>query len=321
MKIFDGHTDIFTDVVDQFIEGEKRTLIEEHLPKLKEGEIVAGNFVFWDEPKYKDNSLERLQISLDIVDKVLQDSDQYFIKIEKEVDFHKAMDKNLLAIILGIEGLAPIKKDLDWIHRLHQYGVRTASLTWNEENQLATGLDGDVNRGLTQDGMFALKMMESVGILIDVSHLNEKSFWDVINYSSKPVIATHCNAYTLCKHKRNLKDDQIDAIKSMGGMIGVNAWPGFVDEKDPSVERVIDHIDHMIDRIGVDHVSFGFDFTDFLLPAPKKKNSIKRKPTERLLNACHAQNAIKVMRNRGYCENDIASIAYDNLKSFYSLNI
>ena len=151
------------------------------------------------------------------------------------------------------------------IDEYYEYGARHASLTWNEENKLATGVRGDSNRGLTQIGKKAVKKMQDKGMIVDVSHLNDKSFFDVIDITSSPIIASHSNSRALCNSMRNLTDEQLKAIRDVNGVIGFNSYKGFIDEnkEKQNINRGIDHIKYIADKIGIDHIGIGFDYNEY----------------------------------------------------------
>src|SRR5699024_939095 len=130
----------------------------------------------------------------------------------KKDDFYSAIEKDKLAVLLGLEGLSGIGEDVDLIYSLYHLGFRLMSLTWNEQNHLATGAGGDINRGLTDLGKKAIKIINELGIILDVSHANDKSFWDIANTASKPFIASHSNSRAICNVPRNLTDEQIKFI-------------------------------------------------------------------------------------------------------------
>ncbi|MCC5909075.1 MAG: membrane dipeptidase, partial [Clostridiaceae bacterium] len=264
MKVFDAHSDILTDVFNKREDGEKDILRKYHLDKLKEGGVFATVFAIWHDPEYSGDSNKRVFDILKYWSEEVKEVEDAVVQIKKYEEIAKAEEERKLAVILAMESMAPVDKDLDDLYRLHQYGIRCGSLTWNEENLLATGAAGDSNRGLTKRGIEAIKIMEKLGILLDISHLNEKSFWDAMNNCSKPVIASHSNVYSLCNHVRNLKDKQIKAIQESGGVIGINSCTAFVDREEPTVEKLSHHIDVIVDMVGIDHIGLGLDFCDFL---------------------------------------------------------
>ena len=215
-----------------------------------------------------------------------------------------------LNVLMGIEGLRAIKKNLDWLDTFYQLGFRHASLTWNEENDLGTGAKGDENRGITEIGKAAIRKMNELGMVVDVSHANEKTFWGIYETSTKPIIASHSNARSLCDHVRNLTDEQIKAIAETGGLVGAVAYKGFVDldKEKQTIERYVDHIDHMVSLVGVKHVGIGFDFCEYL-HADRTGKDMNPKGLE---DASYAQNVIEELRKREYSEEDIRKIAYEN---------
>lgn len=317
MKVFDGHSDILMDVVSKKLMGEENILRKHHIQKLRKGEVFATIFALWLDPSDKANGRKNALQMLEYAEREFEASEDIFKKITKYEEIFEAENKNRVAVILGLESMFHIDNNLHSIYSLYESGIRYGSLTWNEENQLATGIAGDQNRGLTKLGIDAIKIMEELGILLDVSHLNEKSFWDVIKYTRKPIIASHSNAYSLCDHPRNLKDDQIRAIKETDGVIGINGWPDFVDAKQPSVEKLGNHIEYLIELIGIDHVACGFDFCDFVKENPPDNFSKVKKATKDFHDARDIQNLFIYLKSRGYKEEDIKKIAYGNLLKLY----
>lgn len=311
MKIFDAHSDILSDVTTRRLNGESNILKNHHLKKLNKGNVTGSIFVIWVEPEFTEDYEKRTLEIIQSAAKEFTEASSEVKLILKYDDFDMAEKEKKLAIVLGLEGIASLNKNLDNLYILYQYGVRHASLTWNEENNFATGVAGSPGRGLTNYGRETVKLMEKLGMIVDVSHLNEKSFWDVYNTASKPFIASHSNAYSLCGHPRNLKDDQIKAVAQSGGVIGINAWPDFIDMEKPSLEKLLDHIDYMANLVGIEHIGFGFDFSDFLdesaIASFSYKNSI-----DSFNNITHTPLLINELVKRGYRDADIEKISYGN---------
>ena len=193
------------------------------------------------------------------------------------------------------------------IDEYYEYGARHASLTWNEENKLATGVRGDSNRGLTQIGKKAVKKMQDKGMIVDVSHLNDKSFFDVIDITSSPIIASHSNSRALCNSMRNLTDEQLKAIRDVNGVIGFNSYKGFIDENKEkhNINRGIDHIKYIADKIGIDHIGIGFDYNEYFEDedAPYIKG---------LENASKSYDIIIKLKEAGFNDDEIEKIEYKN---------
>ena len=158
---------------------------------------------------------------------------------------------------LTLENASSLGGDLNNIAFFKEQGVKMMSLTWNGENDLASGVDA--KGGLKPKGKEAVKEMKNSGIIIDVSHLNEKGFRDVCKIGVKPFIASHSNCYDICPHKRNLKQWQVKEIISRGGLIGINFYPPFLG-KGSAFERVGDNIEYLLSLGGENCIALGSDF-------------------------------------------------------------
>ena len=310
MKIFDGHADIWYDVAEKRKLREENIVKKYHLDRLRAGNIIGGIFIaYLEHIDGQDDEKEMFHLINSTIHEIKNNPDIFNI-IKKKGDFNRGIVDEKLNVLMGVEGLRAIGKNLDWLDTLYEIGFRHASLTWNEENELGTGVAGDEKRGLTPVGVEAVKKMESLGMIVDVSHANEKTFWDIYENTTKPIIASHSNAKSLCNHRRNLTDDQIKAIASRDGLIGLNAYKGFVaiDPARQNVERYIDHIEHMVSLVGVKHVALGFDFCEYVY-LNKKEEEINPKGLE---NASKAFSVIDGLYKRGYSESDIRKIALEN---------
>lgn len=234
--------------------------------------------------------------------------------VKETADLDRARADSKLAVIIGLEGLSGIGKNLDLLYLFQRFGVRHASLTWNEENALATGVKGNRERGLTETGVRAVRLMEELGMIVDVSHLNEKSFWDVYEVSSRPFIASHSNCHALCPVPRNITDEQIKAIADSGGVIGVNACKGFIHSQSNKRDawHLADHIDHIVELVGIDHVGFGFDFCDYLRDTANLNSSGDGIAAKGIEDASKAQNMIEILQERGYTPEEIEKVSYKN---------
>ncbi len=317
MKVFDGHSDILMDVLVKSLIGERNIIEGYHIDKLRKGGVFLIVLPLWLDPEKREVARKNALLTLDYLEGELDESSHLIHRIIKYEDIGQGEAEGKIGIILGMEGMFYIGKDLGWIEKFYQRGIRTGSLTWNEENPLATGIWGDKNRGLTKLGREAMSLMEDLGILLDVSHLNETSFWDVIRSTRGPVIASHSNAYSLCPHPRNLKDEQIIELVRTGGLVGVNAWPDFLDVRDAKLTRLVDHIDYLVELVGINHVACGFDFCDFVEEDAPASFPVKSKETEGFKDASYIQKLFLCLRDRGYGIEDMEKIAYKNLMRIY----
>ncbi len=179
--------------------------------------------------------------------------------VKRAEDLDGGGDK--LLALLSIEGADFIGSDLYLIELVHTMGVRLITLTWNGRNSLGDGVKVGGGGGLTKLGTKAVNVMQDINIIVDVSHLGERGFWDVASAAEKPFVASHSNAWALCQHPRNLKDEQIREISSHGGLIGVNLCPAFIAQsrEGQTLDALVRHISHIAEVGGVDCLCLGAD--------------------------------------------------------------
>jgi len=313
--IFDSHADIWTDVTMMRQKGEKDIFKNKHIHKYTKGGVNCGIFVIWVDPPYDKNPKKRvLEIIENMSVEILENKDVFRIARTYN-DMIQGINDKKLTILIGMEGLSFIGDNINLIDAMYMFGARHASLTWNEENPLATGVRGTPERGLTDIGVKAIRKLEDLGIILDVSHLNDNSFWDVAKVVTKPFIASHSNCRSLCSNKRNLTDDQLRFIKEAGGVVGLNAFSDFVSDikEERNIQHLANHIDHMVDIMGIEHVGFGFDFCDYL-----ESDTMSSFAEEESANTIGFEDITKVpdlidiLNNKGYKKEDIDKIAYKN---------
>jgi len=316
--IFDCHSDTFTHITLKREKKENNIFKKYHLNNFKKGNVCGSIFVIWIDPPYDNNPSLRAQEIVNALKDEINESKDIINVVKSYKDIGKGFLKSKVDIVIGMEGLSHIGSDIDKINYYHdEVYVRHASLTWNEENKLATGVCGDENRGLTLDGKNAVKRLEDLNMLVDVSHLNEKSFGDLVDVASKPIIASHSNAKSLCDVKRNLTDQQLKAVANSGGVVGLNGFSGFVshDKDNQNLQGFVDHIDYMADLIGIDHICLGFDYCDYLGSDTLSSFSenVNNPNVKNLQSASHSCNVTKELRKRGYLEDEIDKITHRNI--------
>jgi membrane dipeptidase len=197
------------------------------------------------------------------------EGDLYLIRTP--ADIPAGPDARRLGVMLSIEGTEPLAADLGILRLMYQLGLRAVGLTWFGRTMAADGTgEEDAGGGLTRFGRELVRECNRLGILVDVSHLSQRGFWDVMKLSQGPVIASHSNARAVHDHPRNLWDDQLRAIAAIGGCVGLNAYPDFVAPDPPRVEQLADHAAHMIEVMGPGHIGLGLDLVDFV-PEYKEK--------------------------------------------------
>lgn len=312
---FDAHSDIWTDVTHHYLAGESDIFRKYHYERLKKGQIEGGIFVIWNDPPYDSDPLKRTHQMMDAITQEEPDCADILKVSRSYQDMVQAKQEGKMYAFIGLEGLKSVGEDLDLIDEFYNFGARHASLTWNEENPLATGALGNPKRGLTETGKKAVRKIQDLGMLLDVSHLNDTSFWDLLRAASGPVVATHSNCRALCNQKRNLMDDQLKELAQTGGIVGLNSFNEFVhpDEAKQDVEHLVKHLVHMVELMGIEHVGFGFDFAEFCQSETLKSFSSQAFPyTVGLENASNVPNLVEQMKRVGFNENEIEMISYKN---------
>jgi membrane dipeptidase len=349
--------DMHTDVILQVLRGAdiSKRLDYGHvdLIRLKEGGVDVQWFAMWPNPEiYKpDRMYEHTLNMIAMLKKIIWDNPDKILLAKSPLEITQAMKNNKIAGCIGVEGGTAIESSLSKLQSLYDLGVRYLTLTWSDSPDWASCAEDEVSetyqghRGLTDFGREVIRKMNELGMIIDVSHSGEKTFWDVLETSSKPIIASHSCTKALCLHYRNLSDAQIKAIGQNGGVIFINFYPGYLDsdfgqkyeamrkssaaymdslnmvyaadplgyrkfrsafyrEKCdaflPGIERIVDHMDHIIKIIGDDHVGLGSDF-DGISITPKGLEDASKLP-----------EITRCMVERGYTPERIAKILGGN---------
>lgn len=296
--VFDAHIDTVMDWTDgkrDFATRSEKGHVD--LPRMREGGVDVQIFALFVPPEYHpDRSLPRLLQMLDAFFRELDRNagDLALCTNAREID--AALAGGRIAAILSIEGAEPIGTDLARLRVLHRLGVRAMGLVWNGRNAVGDGI-GEVrtNGGLTTFGVKVVEEMNRLGMIVDVSHLNEPGFWDVAAVSTKPFIASHSNCRALCDHPRNLTDDQIRELAKAGGVMGLNFHPGFIHESGrATLDQLLDHAEHVLQLVGPDHLGLGTDY-DGISTTPEGLDDVSRLPrfTEGLLARGYDETTVR----------------------------
>lgn len=248
-KIFDCHCDTLTKALWSNQNLYKNSLHID-IEKLMNFEKAVQVFAVWLDKKYLGNAYENTLKAIDF----------YNSQIEEYGEFITKNINDKISGILAVEGGEAIEGSLEKLDNLYNMGVRLMTLTWNYKNEIGCGALSGYDEGLSQFGKEVVSEMNRLNMIVDVSHLNEKGFWDVCEKSEKPFIASHSNSFAICPHPRNLKDRQIKAMAEKNSKIGINIYPVFVDGEKGRVENIIRHIDHIMNIAGDESIGIGCDF-------------------------------------------------------------
>jgi membrane dipeptidase len=338
VPIFDGHNDVLLrlnrraggDPVAAFLQGEDKGHLD--LPKAMKGGFAGGLFaIFVPSPARKNGSSSATSSpdtaaappALDVTEaqRVVFAMAALLFRIERESqgrvrvcrtvgDIERCLADDAVAAVLHIEGAEAIDANFELLDVLYAAGLRSLGPVWSRPNAFGHGVpfrcpsSPDTGPGLTELGKALIGACNRLRILIDLSHLNERGFWDVAAISNAPLVATHSNAHAISPHSRNLTDQQLAAIRQSGGLAGLNFASSFLrpdgrQDKDTPLELMIQHIEHMLEHAGEDGVGLGSDFDGATIPAE-------------LGDAAGLQNLVQAMRKRGFGKPLIEKLCFRN---------
>src|SRR5579872_3908733 len=200
-----------------------------------------------------------------------------FTVVTTAADLQRAIESGVLAAVLALEGAEPIDPELNGLEVFHRAGLRSIGIVHSRRNAFGHGVpyglprSPDTGPGLTDLGKDLVRACNRLGIMIDVSHLNERGFWDVAELSDAPLVATHSNAHAICPSTRNLTDDQLRVIGQSRGIAGLNYFVSFIRpdgevDVDTPLDLMVRHIDHMVEMAGIDSVGLGSDYDYSAVP-------------------------------------------------------
>ncbi|WP_312060108.1 dipeptidase [Anaerotignum sp.] len=232
-------------------------------------------FAIWLDSKYHPISMRQAMKYIEFYYSQLQKNEQVIGHINSFSDVIKNGLENKISALLALEGGEALEGEISAIHTYYRLGVRSITLTWNHRNRLADGVAEEESRGgLTRFGRQVIEEMEELGMLVDVSHLSEAGFSDVIKFAKNPFIASHSNARAICDVPRNLKDNQLLKIAEKGGVVGLNLYsPFLVKYGQGGIDDILNHIQHMLSVMGEDFISLGTDF-DGIESTPKEISNV-----------------------------------------------
>lgn len=239
------------------------------LPRMTEAGVKAQVFAIWSDPKklkpgeyadYIANGISRLR-------NIGERAPDRFAIVRSAAELKSTVAAGRIAAIIGVEGGHALEGRLDRLQSWWEAGVRLLTITWCNSNELADGGwdEYQPHAGLSRLGRDAIKEMNRLGMIVDVSHCSEKSFWQILDTSTAPVVASHSGVRALCDHPRNLTDKQIKGLAQHGGLLGMVFLPAFLvsEPAAATIEHVINAIDHVVQLVGPEYVGFGSDWDGF----------------------------------------------------------
>ncbi len=308
LDIIDGHVDTVYAIRSQnriFSERSVRGHVD--LPRCREGQISAIFMAVY--PAMSDYYIRK---GVDEWFSLVEDPKNELYHVKSFSDLEKAKKENKIGAILHFEGSGGLDSEFHDLHNYFRLGLRSMGITWSNANRFGTGISLsdiitiDEERGLTAEGRALVEEMQKLGIIVDVSHLNDKSFWDVQSIASQPFIASHSNSRAICSNKRNLTDEQIVAIKDAKGTIGINLSIHFLDperrkEDHITFDIIKSHIDHIVEIGDINTVCLGSDFDGTTIPSVLKDISYYPK-------------LVEYLSNNGYTDDELKKITSENFK-------
>lgn len=203
-----------------------------------------------------------------LIEKEMQLHSDKISQCKANEEFTALVNKKTCNVIFTIEGGAALAGNLENLDLFKEMGVKVITLTWNNSCEIGDGVGVLESHGLTDFGRLAVKKMEKLDIIVDVSHASDKLFFDVVSIATKPIIATHSNSRSICNHKRNLSDEQFKIIKDMGGIVGINFSSSFLnnDTRKASIKDILLHTEHFLSLGGEKTVAMGSDFDGTDMP-------------------------------------------------------
>ena len=263
-RIIDFHCDVLYKMLyEGKVDFTDESLLDVTLPRMKQGGVGIQVLALFMEQSLLTGPPRFSQVlrAIDLYrEQVLRQPDVIPILTREDVAAWE-QDSSKVGFILSLEGVDALEGDLVYLRTAHALGVRFVGLCWNHANWAADGAQEPRKGGFTTKGIALVKECERLGITLDVSHLNEHAFWQLLELTDQPIIASHSNAASVMPHVRNLTDEQIKAVIARDGRIGITYVPYFTsDQENVTIDHLLRHIEHIIDLGGEHHLMLGSDF-------------------------------------------------------------
>ena len=319
--VIDMHFDLPMDLYEK--RSNANVLATEFLPEFEAGGMRLIGAAIYIEDRYLPE--RGAQVALDQISRLYTEADQSkrCVVCRTHEEISRALDSNKIAFLNTMEGVEPLGGDLDLLRAFYEAGVREIGLTHARTNAAGHGgifaAEGSSPEGLTPFGRDLVRECERLGIIIDLAHINPAGFKEIVDLTTKPLIVSHTNSRKFYDVERNISDEQIKMIGERRGVIGINSVLVGPRQEDATLDRYIDHIEHVTELIGIDCVGIGFDFFEFIYrqwPEEKKKWMAEKLTTPHsipdLTNHSHAKNLTRKLIERGFNDGDIEKILRGN---------
>jgi membrane dipeptidase len=325
--VADAHLDLAGEILNRRSAGEKEVIKNRYLENFKKGGfnlIVSSLYI--DDTFLPEMALRNALGQISAIMEDVESCGGEVVIIKSRNQLKKIINENKVGIILSFEGMEPIGSDLGLMRIFYDLGVRAGGLVWSRRNFIADGcnfktVEEGQRGGLTRFGVEAVRKMEEMNMLIDVSHLNDEGFWDVVKFTNKPFIASHSDVRNIHGSMRNLTDEQIKAVAERGGVIGINAYKtiaGVKSGEDP-VTKLADHVEYIAKLVGPEHVGYGFDLCDSYYES-ELKYKYEQQKKDSLSSHEEAVYLTEELLRRGMAEDDMKLIIGGNfLRIFHEL--
>ncbi|GGY13022.1 dipeptidase [Streptomyces anandii] len=321
--VADTHNDLLDAIVRRPVDRWAAHFRERWLPQLQAGGVDLQVLpVFVDDVFRPEGALRHTLRMIEAAHRVARGNREAVELCYDGADIGTALEGNRIALVLALESAPGVGEDVELLETLYRLGVRIASLAHFGRTALADGSGEDAaGSRLTRAGVAALAEMERLGMLFDVSHLGAAGVDHVLELAGRPVIATHSSARALRDHHRNLTDDQLRAIAANGGVVCVNFFAPFLHDTDHRIDRLIDHIEHIVGVMGVDKVGLGPDFVKEVLedvtPPCCETPFVESVPTHRFLPGLEGPAGLplvtEALQARGWSEEHIQLVLGANV--------
>jgi membrane dipeptidase len=264
LSVADSHNDLLMAVRHLRERGHDDPFGDFWLPQLKAGAVTLQVLPVCTEEQFVgEGALRHCLLMLEEARHLAEIHVEEVAIVESAAEIQATLDSGRIALLLAIEGAEPIGHSLAMLDVMWRAGVRMCSLSWNRRTMMADGIaEHDTSGKLTRLGVDAVRRMEELGVIVDVSHLSEAGFYHLAEVATKPFIASHSSCRSVTSHPRNLSDEQLQVVRGTNSFVAINAFGPFISNSAPSIDSYLDHVQHAISVVGPEKVGLGTDFID-----------------------------------------------------------